>query len=295
MRVNPNPMPDMLAALNRSRQETLTALQEMSTGRRVNQPSDDPAAAALLVDNHDRTTFTARYLQSLTSLQGQFETADSTLSSVVLALQRALTLGVQGGNGTNSDNDRAAIAQELQGIQDQLVSLANTAFQGRYLFSGTRTDTVPFVKDNTVPSGVRYDGNDAVNTVQVGEGYRLASNKPGSQLFIAPGRDMFQAMSGLIQAIQTNTGIDTAVGTLRVAFDYVSGQRVFYGNSMNQAQAQSTYLGAVKLQLTQDENTLGASDIEAAASRLVNSQNATNATLAAIGRISQLSLFDYLK
>lgn len=106
---------------------------------------------------------------------------------------------------------------------------------------------------------------------------------------------MFQAMSGLIQAIQTNTGIDTAVGTLRVAFDYVSGQRVFYGNSMNQAQAQSTYLGAVKLQLTQDENTLGASDIEAAASRLVNSQNATNATLAAIGRISQLSLFDYLK
>lgn len=295
MRVNPNPMPDLLAALNNSRRDTLDALQEISSGRRVNQPSDDPAAAALLVDNHDRTTFTARYLQSLTALQGQFQTADSTLSSVVVALQRALTLGVQGGNGTNSDTDRAAIAQELQGIQDQLISLANTAFQGRFLFSGTRTDTIPFVRDNAVPSGVRYDGNDAVNSVQVGEGYRLASNKPGSQLFNAAGKDMFQAMAGLIQAVQTNTGIDTAVGTLRDAFDYVSGQRVFYGNSMNQAQSQSTYLGAVKLQLTQDENTLGASDIEAAASRLVNSQNTTNATLAAIGRISQLSLFDYLK
>lgn len=295
MRVNPNPMADLLAALNNSRRDTQDALQELSTGRRVNQPSDDPAAAALLIDNHDRTTFTARYLQSLTSLQGQFQTADSTLNSIVLALQRALTLGVQGGNGTNSDDDRAAIAGELQGIQDQLLSLANTAFQGRFLFSGTRTDTVPFVKDNTIPSGVRYDGNDAVNTVQVGEGYRLASNKPGSQLFIAAGKDMFEAMTGLIQAVQTNAGIDTAVGTLRDAFDYVSGQRVFYGNSMNQAQSQSTYLGSVKLQLTQDENTLGASDIEAAASRLVNSQNATNATLAAIGRISQLSLFDYLK
>lgn len=295
MRVNPNPMPDMLAALNRSRQETQDALQEMSSGRRVNQPSDDPAAAALLVDNHDRITLTARYLQNLTSVQGQFQTADSTLSSVVLALQRALTLGVQGGTGTNTDNDRAAIAQELQGIQDQLISLANTAFQGRYLFSGTQTGTVPFVRDNTVPSGVRYDGNDAVNTVQVGEGYRLASNKPGSQLFNASGKDMFLAVSGLIQAIQTNTGIDAAVGTLRQAFDYVSAQRVFYGNSMNQAQSQSTYLGSVKLQLTQDENTLAASDVEAAASRLINSQNATNATLAAIGRISQLSLFDYLK
>lgn len=295
MRVNPNPMPDLLAALNRSRRETQDALQELSTGRRVNQPSDDPAAAALLIDNHDRITFTERYLQSLTSVQGQFQTADSTLNSVVLALQRALTLGVQGGNGTNTDDDRAAIVQELQGIQDQLISLANTAFQGRFLFSGTRTDTIPFVRDDTVPSGVRYDGNDAVNTVQVGEGYRLAANKPGSQLFIASGKNMFQAMTGLIQAVQTNTGIDTAVGTLRGAFDYVSGQRVFYGNSMNQAQSQSTYLGSVKLQLTQDENTLGGSDVEDAASRLVNSQNSTNATLAAIGRISQLSLFDYLK
>jgi len=295
MRVNPNPVSDLLAALNRSRQDTQDALLQLSSGRRVNQPSDDPAAAALLIDNRDRTTFTARYQQSLTSLQGQFQTADSTLNSVVLALQRALTLGVQGGNGTLSDQDRASIVNELQGIQDQLLSLANTTFQGRYLFAGTKTSTLPFVQDNTLPSGVRYDGNDAVNTVQIGDGYRLASNKPGSQIFAAPGRDVFLAMTGLIQSLQTNTGVNTAVGTLRDAFDYVSGQRVFYGNSMNQAQAQSTYLGSAQLQLSSQENTLGAADVEAAASRLVNSQNATNATLAAIGKISQLSLFDYLQ
>lgn len=295
MRVNPNPLADVLAALNRTRQDTQAAMMEMSTGRRVNQPSDDPAAAALLVDNHDRMTFTARYMQSLTSLQGQFQSADSTLNSMVLALQRAITLGVQGGNGTNSDDDRAAIGNELQGIQDQLISLANTAFQGRFLFAGTATSTTPFVKDALVPSGVRYVGNDAVNTVQIGEGYRLATNKPGSQLFAAPGHDMFLAMSGLIQALQTNTGIDTAVGTLRAAFDYVSGQRVFYGNSMNQSQSQSTYLSSAKLQLSQQENTLAAADIESAASRLINSQNASDATLAAIGRMSQTTLFDYLK
>jgi flagellar hook-associated protein 3 FlgL len=295
MRVNPNPMPDLLAALNHTRQDTQDALLQMSTGRRVNQPSDDPAAAALLVQNNDQATFTSRYLQSLNSVQGQFQTADSTLNSMVLALQRALTLGVQGANGTLSDDDRVAIAGELQGIQDQLVSLANTAFQGRFLFAGTVTGAPPFVKDNTLPSGVRYDGNDAINSVQIGEGYRIAANKPGSQLFVAPGHDMFQAMTGLVQAMQTNTGFDAAVSSLRDAFDYVSGQRVFYGNSMNQAQAQSTYLGNIKLQLSQEENTLGGADIEAAASRLVNSQNATNATLAAIGRISQLSLFDYLK
>jgi flagellar hook-associated protein 3 FlgL len=295
MRVNPNTTADLLAALNQSRLATQQALVELSSGRRVNQPSDDPAASALLVDNHDRTTFTTRFLHNLGSLQGQFQSADSTLSSVVTALERALTLGIQGANGTLSDADRAAIAGELQGIQDQLISLGNTAFQGRQLFAGTLTETPPFVKDPTVPSGVRYVGNNAINTVQIGDGYSIAANKPGSQIFVAPGHDVFQAMTSLIQAIQSNTGIGTAVTAVRDSFDFVSSQRVFYGNSVNQAQTQSTYLGTAKLQLAQQEKTLAAADLDAAASRLVNSQNATNATLAAIGRISQLNLFDFLK
>jgi flagellar hook-associated protein 3 FlgL len=295
MRVNPNPMPDLLAALNRTRQDTQDALLQLSTGRRVNQPSDDPAASAILVQNHDQTTFTARYLQSLSSIQGQFQTADSALNSVILSLTRALTLGVEGANGTLSDADRAAIAAELQGIQDQLVSLANTSFQGRPLFAGTLTSSLPFVKDNTFPSGVRYDGNAAVNTVQIGDGYQIAANKPGSQLFVAPGHDIFQAITGLIQAMQSNGGFDTAITSLRDSFDYISSQRVFYGNILNQAQAQTTSLGTTRVQLSQQENTLASADIEAAASRLVNSQTATNATLAAVGKISQLSLFDFLK
>jgi flagellar hook-associated protein 3 FlgL len=295
MRVNPNPMLDLLAALSRTRQDTQQALLELSSGRRVNQPSDDPAASAILVQNHDQVVFTARYLQSLSSIQGQFQTADSALSSVILSMTRALTLGVEGANGTLSDVDRAAVAAELQGVQDQLISLANTSFQGRPLFAGTLTSAPPFVKDTSLPSGVRYDGNAAVNTIQIGDGYPIAANKPGSQLFSAPGHDVFQAMTGLIQSMQSNSGFDAAIVSLRDAFDYVSGQRVFYGNTMNQAQAQTTSLGTTKLQLSQQENNLVSSDIEAAASRLVNSQSATNATLAAIGKISQLSLFDFLK
>lgn len=294
MRVNPNPISDVLAALNQTRQDQQDALLQMSSGRRVNQPSDDPAAAAVLVQNRDQATFTARYLKSLDSLQGQFQTADSALSSVGLALQRALTLGVEGANGTLSDQDRAAIVGELQGIQDQLLSLANTSFQGRYLFAGTVTSTPPFAKDNTVLSGVRYDGNDAINTVQIGDGYRMAANQPGSQLFVAAGHNMFQAMTGLIQAMQSNSGFDAAIASVRDSFDYLAGQRVFYGNAMNHGQSQSTYLGSAKLQLSQQENTLAGADLEAAASRLINAQNATNATLSALGRISQLSLFDYL-
>jgi len=295
VRVNPNPMPDVLAALNSSRQNQQDALLQISSGRRVNLPSDDPAAAAVLVTNHDQTTATSRYLQNLNSIEGQFQTADATLNSVVTALQRALTLGVQGANSPLSDADRQAIAGELQGIQDQLLSLANTSFEGRFLFGGTVTSTPPYAADDTQPSGVRYDGNAAINTVQIGDGYRMAVNQPGSQIFSAAGHDVFQSMTGLIQAMQTNSNFDSAIAAVRDSFDYISGQRVFYGNATNQAQSQTTYLNSAKLQLAQQDNTLAGVDMATAASQLVNSNNAVEATLAAMSRLSQMNLFDFLK
>jgi flagellar hook-associated protein 3 FlgL len=295
MRVNPNPMPDLLAALNQTQLEAQQALREISSGRSVNEPSDNPTAAALLVENNDQATFNNGYLQSLNSVQGQFSTADSTLSSVVTALQRAVSLGVEGANGTLSDSDRAAVATELQGIQSQLVSLANTSYQGRYVFAGTNTNTPPFVVDNTVASGVRYAGNTGVNQVSIGSGYKLAVNLPGSQLFSAAGSDVFLAINTLIQALQTNTGIDTAVSGVGAASSYLSAQRVFYGNALNQTQSQTTYLNTAKLQISQQENTLGGADLAAAATNLAKSQTDTQATLAAISKLSQNNLFDYLK
>ncbi len=114
-------------------------------------------------------------------------------------------------------------------------------------------------------------------------------------MFAAPGSDIFQAVHSLIVALQTNTGIDAAATGVRTAFDHVTAQRVFYGNALNQLQSQQTYLNSDKLQLRQQENTVGGADLAAATTNLLSAQNARSATLAAAGRISQLSLFDYLK
>src|SRR5580704_17928478 len=126
MRVNPNPMPDLLAALNQTQLEAQEAELQISTGKSVNVPSDNPTAAGLLVENNDQASFNSGYLQSISAVQGQLSTASSTLSSVTCALQEAICLGVEGANGTVSASDQAAIVTQLQGIQSQLVSLANT-------------------------------------------------------------------------------------------------------------------------------------------------------------------------
>jgi flagellar hook-associated protein 3 FlgL len=213
----------------------------------------------------------------------------------VSSLERAVSLGVEGSTGTVSDSDRSALVGELQGIQNQLISLANLSCQGQYVFAGTATNTQPFQADTTQPSGVRYDGNNNTNQVEVGDGYNLQVNLPGSQLFCSSGSDMFQSVQDLITALQSNSGVDTALTSVKNAFDYVNAQRVFYGNAMNQLDSQETYLNSAKLQLSTQEDAVAGADLAATTTNLLNAQTAQAAALAASGRISQTNLFDYLK
>jgi flagellar hook-associated protein 3 FlgL len=286
-------MPDLLAALAESQRQEDNALLQLASGRRINQPSDDPGGAALLSQIRDRGNQADSFLRSAGNVSGQLQMADSALSSVVEALQRAISLGTEGGTGTINDADRASIADEVVGLRDQLVSLANVSYQGRYVFAGT-AETQPFVKDSNVPSGVRYAGDRGVNAVEIGNGFQIAVNQPGSDIFNAPGSDVFEAIQDLITGLQTNSGIDSAVVAVRKAYDYVAQKRVFYGNSIQQIGGQQNYLKNEKLQLGQQEDTVAAADMAAVASQLVNAANARNATLAAVAKTSQLSLFDYL-
>lgn len=297
IRVNPNILPDLLSALEQARQQAATSTIELATGSRINQPSDDPAGAAALVANSDQSAQADSFLRSISSVSGQLQTADSTLSSIVTALQRAISLGVQGANGTLSNTDRSDVAAELTGIQQQLIGLANTSYQGEYIFSGTAT-TQPFVASSSSASGVIYQGNNGVNNVQVGTNFSLAVNQPGSQVFTAAGADVFQSISDLIAAIQNNGGtssISSAVSEVSNAFDHVTSQRVFYGNAINQLNSQQNYLNSEKVNLSSAADAIGGADMATTAANLDQAQLAINAELSAMSRIGQNSLFDYLK
>lgn len=294
IRVNPNVLPDLLSALAGTRQQEDTATIELATGSRINKPSDDPAGAAQMISNRDETGQADSFLRSIGNVTGLLQTADSTLSSVVTALNRAISLGVEGANGTLSNADRSDVAGELSGIQQQLMSLANTSYQGEFIFAGTAT-VQPYISNSSQPSGVAYQGNTHTNNVQVGQNYSLQINLPGSQIFSAPGTDVFQAMSDLITALQNNSGISGAVSELSSAFNYVTSQRVFYGNAINQLQGQQTFLNSETVSLSTAADTTSAADPAATASQLSQDQVALNAELAAMSKINQTSLFDYLK
>jgi flagellar hook-associated protein 3 FlgL len=295
MRVNPNPYPDLLADVAQTQQQIQTDEQEIATGQTVNLPSDNPAAAATLVQNASQTSEADQFERSLGSVQGEMQDADSAINSVIAALQQAITLGTEGANGTVNAADRAAIATQVEGIQSQLLSLANLTYQGNYVFAGTATQTAPYVLNPSSPSGVTYQGNAGVNTVTLGNDFSLQTNLPGTSLFSASGTDMFQSIQDLITSLQSGTNIGTAVTEVGNSLNAIDTARVFYGNALNQLNSQQTYLSSQTQQLAQEENTIDAADLPNVISNLTNGQVSLQATLETIGQTSQTNLFDYLR
>jgi flagellar hook-associated protein 3 FlgL len=295
MRVNPNPLPDLLSAVSQTQQLINQDLEQISSGQTINKPSDNPAGAAMLVRNANQTAEADQFLRSASGLSGELQNADSALNSVITSLKRAISLGVEGANGTLNDSDRAAIASEVQGIQSDLLNLANLSYQGKFVFAGTATQTAPYVGDSTSASGVRYVGNSTVNQVTVGNHLSVAANMPGSELFSGNGTDMFQSVQDLVTSLQSGTNIDAAVSEVSNSYNHISAQRVFYGNAMNQLNSQQTFLNSETTQLAAQQNTIAGTDLAKVVSDLVNAQTSRQATLEAIAQTQQTNLFNFIK
>ena len=295
IRINPDLYSSMLAGLALDQQQEDTAITELSSGRKVNQPSDNPAAVAGFIVNNSQASEVNSYLSNISSLQGTMQVADSTLDSVITALSQAISLGVEGADSTMNQTDRNAIAQQVNGIQQQILGYANESYQGNYLFAGTAVNVQPFVADSSSPSGVKYVGNSRVNNVEIGDGQAVPANLPGSQLFSAPGSDVFQALTDLSSALSSGSNIPAAVTEVQNAFDSINTQRTFYGATLSRLNSASSFLNEESLQLSQEENNLVGADMASAASQLTRAETDLNATLAAGGKISQVSLLNYLQ
>jgi flagellar hook-associated protein 3 FlgL len=294
MRINPDLTSNLLVGIALDRQQEDQAITELSTGLRVNQPSDDPAAVAGLIINNAQASAVSSHLSNISGLQATLQVADSTLNSVVTNLSQAISLGVEGATSTMNQSDRDAIAQEIDGIQQQILEYANQSFQGKYLFAGTAVKTKPFVADATSSSGVSYVGNTGVNNVEIGDGQAVPANLPGSQLFTASGSDVFQALADLSSALKSGSNIPAAETEVENAFDYINAERAFYGTTLSRLDTASSFLNEEKLQLSEEENNLVGADMATAASQVTQAETALEATLSAGGQISKLSLLDFL-
>ena len=288
IRVNPDMYSVILNGLQTNAQQEDQALQQVSSGQKLNSLSDNPAAAASLVNLRMQSSSDTQYLQNITSLTGSLNVADSALSSVVEALTTAQSLGVEGANGTLNAQNQQALAQQIQGIQQEILGLANTSYNGEYLFSGTATTTQPYVADASAASGVTYNGNDNTNSVEISEGQAMPINLPGSQLFSNATTNVFQSLQDLYTALNTNGNIAGATTEVQNALNYVSTQQTFYGNSVDRLNNAQTFLTQEQTQLTETESNTLDVDMATAVTDLTQTETTQQALVA--GRRTDLAV-----
>jgi flagellar hook-associated protein 3 FlgL len=207
--------------LNRIQQQSLLTQTQLSTGKRINQPSDDPIDFGQVVSLKGSLSVAEQRIRNIQSGQARLATADSTLGQVSNLLSQAKELAVQAASETANADDRNNIAQSVRQIQQQLVTLANTQVNGQAIFAGTKTDQDPFVLGSN--DTVTYQGNSTAQSVQVGDGENVQVTLSGDQVFSGPDTNIFGTLKNLLASLESNdtAGIQTGLGNLDQAITQI--------------------------------------------------------------------------
>ncbi len=196
MRVDPNYITNLSASLDQSTAEEDALTSELSSGLRVSSLSDDPVAVAQSTLLASSIAKDDTFIQTASNVSSRMQVADSTLGEVVTQVTSAISTAVGGNNGTLNASDLASVAQELSGIRDQVLSLANASYQGQYLFGGSQGSVPPFTLDtSTNPTTANYGGDNSVQYVETPSGQKIQVNLPGSAVFGSAGTGVLGALN----------------------------------------------------------------------------------------------------
>ncbi|MBU0622659.1 MAG: flagellar hook-associated protein FlgL [Gammaproteobacteria bacterium] len=184
---------DNISTMNTLQAQIAQTQQQISTGRRILNPADDPSAAARAVEIGQSEAMNTQYADNRTSAINTLSLSEGILQNVTSLLQDARLVALDAGNGLLTDSSRKSMAQDLQGRLNELLGLANsTDGKGSYLFSGAQGKVKPFV--DTV-AGVTYQGDDMQRKVQASAARQISSTDAGSDIFmrIRNGNGVFHA------------------------------------------------------------------------------------------------------
>lgn len=298
MRVDPNYVANLVSALDGAQGREQQLSNELSSGIRFDSLGDDPASAGRNVLLLDQIQQDDSFTQSSNLVTGQLQVADSALGSVVSQLTQAISLATSANNGTMNASDVKSISNQLSGILSEVESLANSSYQGQYIFAGGRTTTIPFSTSTATSPGVTtYKGDGDINYLHTPNGQSIQLNVPGDAIFLGS-NSVFGVLNNLIADFASGT-VDSAQAeedtqALTSALNYVSQQRVTIDNSITQLASASSAVTNEKTQLSAAQTDLMQADLATVATQLSLSRTQETALESVIAQLGSGSLFDKL-
>jgi len=288
-------------------QSNLTQTQaQLAQGKQIINASDAPNQAATIQRMKSILSRQESYQSSLNTVKARLQGEDSTLQSVSELLIRAKEVAVQGANDTLNTGDRKALANEMQSLRDQMLSLANTRdSNGNFLFAGSRVKQPAFVE--TANGSPVYMGDQTRMNVRVGDQQNIPINRTGTDAFVPVARidkdgstvgvGFFQVMDNLIAGLNTANGNDIrrGAGELDNLQQGLSLAHAQVGTNLNMVDQQTAIIDDTTLNLKSTLSSIEDLDYASAITKMNQQMLSLEAAQSSFAKVSQLNLFNYIK
>lgn len=282
---------------------------QVASGKQVLKPSDEPDQAALIQRYKGLIARHENYQSNMERVQTRLKGESSAIESVVNLMQRAKELVVQATNDTNSPSDRQAIATELKGVRDQVLSLVNSQdSSGNFLFAGSRVGQPAFAPPADDPNASPvYQGDRTRMDVLIGDRRNLPINRAGADVFVrvlreqgngtVEGKGFFEAFDDMVAGVRNSSQADMRRGNqeLDAMLDGVLQAQADVGTDLAMIEQQGNTiedtLAVLKSSLSSAEDL----DYAKAITQMNKQMVSLEAAQSSFAKMSQLNLFNFLR
>lgn len=293
--------------ISKTSTEMFRANQMVSSGKRIENLSDDPIGLVAVLDLRSSLANIKQLQRNIDAGRSWLDMGESALTQVEDLLSQTKALCIEMASDTIGSTERRNAGTVVDGYLKQVLSLANTQVNGRYIFSGTKTDTMPFVYDETgPPPNVAYQGNDTAFSVKIGKDINVEVGRDGETVLGDDGFDwsdpaagqtnIFKTFIDLKTSLENNdvAGIRTAMDKLDSHLDTVGTMISNTGGKILRLDAKEQIIQDLNLTYTGRMSKLEDADLAEAVLDLKSKETAYQAALASSSKVMSLSLLDYL-
>lgn len=265
---------------------------QLSTGKKITKPSDDPVVAMKGMFYRSNLSEVEQYKRNLSEAYLWMENSEAGVEHVNEALQRVRELTVQGANGTLSETDKQAVAKEIEQIKKDIMSVANTQVAGRYIFNGTNTSKAPVTDDGE--GSPKVDFNIGDYSIEVSRGVSLKSNINPENVF---GQKLFDTLQGIQESLNGTKQLDfnELLNDLDSQMDSLSAERSELGARYNRLEMVESRIDQQEVVANRILSDNEDADIERVITDLTTQESIHRAALSVGARIIQPTLMDFLK
>jgi len=280
----------IIGSINKSKSYLGKIQRMLSTGKRINKPSDNPLLISRSLELRGKLRDIEQYLKNIHLASTYVDLAAQVIMEVGTLLNDVKIIALRESNATATADSRKSSAVEVASLRGQLLNLANTSFGGRYIFAGTRTRTVPFTEDGT------YQGDEGEIKIQVGENHTIAINVPGDRIFKVT-KDIFKVLSDLKQALENNSveDIRNQINEIDECISQVHRWEGEVGGRARRIEIFQNRLKDMEVQMTKFLSSTEDADVTKVAIELQSAGMAYQGALAAAQQILQSTMLRFFE